>query len=140
MSTLWARAIIAGIFFGIWPLLMNRSGLNGSVASFAFAFTVLICVFPFALSNPSVNVSSYNLVFAIGAGILGAAGLLLFNGVLAKANLQNVGLLFVIMLIAQTVVPAVYQSIMTGGISFQKILGFILATISIVLLMSKENF
>ncbi|MFA5773149.1 MAG: hypothetical protein WC908_00555 [Candidatus Paceibacterota bacterium] len=133
------KIVIAGMLFGIWPLLMNRSGLSGSVASFVFAFVVLICVFLFSLTQP-MEISSAHWIFAISAGVIGAIGLLLFNGVIAKATVQNVGLLFVIMLIAQTAIPAVYQSIMAGGISFQKILGFLLAIVSIVLLITKDRF
>lgn len=138
MNTLWTKAIISGIFFGVWPLLMNRSGLSGNVASLTYTFMVLVCVLLYSLTQP-FEISSAHWVYAIGAGILGTVGLLFFNDIIAKAVPQNLGLLIVLMLIAQTVPPAIYQ-IIQSGISFQKALGFLFAIVSIVLLMTKDRF
>lgn len=133
------KAILAGFFFGVWPLFMNRSGLNGNVGSFAFTIVVLIFVFPFSITRLG-EISQSHWIFVVAAGMAGGIGLLLFNDVIAKATLQNVGLFFVLMIVAQVIIPAVYQVIMTGGASFQKILGFLLAGLSIVLLLTKDKF
>ncbi len=139
MDGLQSKAILAGIFFGIWPLLMNRSGLNGNIGSFAFTCVVLLCVLPFSATKLG-QIGDSHWGFAIAAGIAGAIGLLLFNDVIAKASVQDIGLFFVVMIVAQVVIPAVYQVIMTGGASFQKIIGFVLAGFSILLLLSKDSF
>jgi hypothetical protein len=65
----------------------------------------------------------------------GALGLFTFNSVLAKAIPQNVGILIVLMIIVQTVIPAVYQAIMNGGLPFSKIVGFVLAAVSAFFLL-----
>jgi len=46
-----------------------------------------------------------------------------------------VSTLFVLMIVVQTAVPAVYQVIMNGGLSLTKGLGFALAAIAAVLLV-----
>ena len=128
------KSVLAGILFGIWPLFMNRSGLSGNLATFIFAAIVLMCVFPFAASSLQ-NIATAHWIWVILAGIFGAFGLLLFNSVLSKATPQNVGVLIVLMIIVQTVVPAVYQAIMSGGLPFSKIVGFVLAAFASVLLL-----
>ncbi len=134
MDSLEFKSIIAGVLFGIWPLFINRSGLTGNVASFVFASVVLLSVSPFAVSNLSQIGNSY-WIWAVAAGIVGAAGLLLFNNVLSKATPQSVGILVVLMILIQTVVPAVYQVIMNGEISMTKLAGFVLAVVASFLLV-----
>ncbi len=133
MDSLYIRAILSGIFFGAWPLLMNRSGLNGNVSAFVLTSIVLICVFPFAFGSMG-TIFSANWVMVIGAGILGAAGGILFNGMIVKAVPENLGSLFVLMLIVQIAVPAIYQ-VAVGGITAAKGIGFILAAVAALLLL-----
>ena len=134
MGSLEFRSIIAGVLFGIWPLFMNRSGLAGNLATFVFASVVLISVFPFAVGNFS-NIGNAYWLWAVAAGVFAAFGLLLFNGVLSKATPQSVGILIVLMILVQTVVPAVYQVIMNGEISMTKLAGFVLAVVASFLLV-----
>jgi hypothetical protein len=134
LESLEIKSIIAGVLFGIWPLLMNRSGLSGNLSTFVFAAVVLLCVFPFSAGNLSA-IGNAKWIWAIGAGIFGAFGLLSFNSVLSKAAPQTVGIFVVLMIIVQTIVPAVYQTIMNGGLPFSKIIGFVLAAVAAVLLL-----
>lgn len=134
MNSLEFKSIIAGVLFGIWPLVMNRSGLAGNLSSFVFASVVLLSVFPFAVSNLSDIGNSYWL-WAVAAGVIAAFGLLLFNNVLSNSTPQSVGILVVLMILVQTVVPAVYQVIMNGEISMTKLTGFVLAVVASFLLV-----
>jgi hypothetical protein len=134
MDGLQIKALLAGLFFGLWPLLMNKSGLNGNVSAMAFAGLVLLFVSPFALSNIG-DLSNTKWLMVVGAGLFGALGVMSFNGMLAKATPQAVSTLFVLMIVVQTAVPAVYQVIMNGGLSLTKGLGFALAAIAAVLLV-----
>ena len=68
------------------------------------------------------------------AGIAGAIGVLFFNGMLAKATKENVGMLFVIMIVVQTTIPAINYAIMNGGMSPSKIIGFVMAFAAAILL------
>jgi uncharacterized membrane protein len=133
MNKLQLGAILSGVAFGIWPLLMNRSGLSGNTSSLIFSFIVLICITPFAAGGISA-ITNANWLMAILAGIVGAIGVMAFNGMLSKATPQNVGTLFVLMIVVQTVTPAVYSVVMNGGISLSKAIGFVLAAIAAILL------
>jgi len=134
LESLEIKSVAAGILFGIWPLFMNRSGLAGNLGTFVFASVVLLCVFPFAAGNFS-NLGNVHWIWAIAAGVFGALGLLAFNSVLSKATPQTLGTFFVLMIVVQIVIPAVYQAIMGGGVSFTKLAGFILAAVAAFLLL-----
>jgi hypothetical protein len=54
MNDLQIRAVLAGFFFGIWPLLLNRSRLSSDISSAVFTFFALITVLPLAL-NESIH-------------------------------------------------------------------------------------
>ena|SRR6185369_1538517 len=134
MNSLQVKAAIAGIFFGAWPLLMNRSKMEGNVSSAFFSLVVLLCVLPFAISGIKDIPSDVNWKMAVGAGMIGACGVMCFNGMLAKASKENVGSLFVVMIIVQTAIAAAYYVCMNGGISPTKGVGFLLAFAAAILL------
>ncbi len=134
MDNLYVKAVLAGLLFGIWPLLINKSGLNGNIASFIISSIVLLGVFPFAIGSMG-NISNTNWLILIGAGILGAMGMLLFNGMLTKTTPQSVSSLFVLMLVVQIIPPAVYQ-VTIGGMTAMKGFGFVFAMIAAILLIS----
>lgn len=136
MDSLQVKAILAGIFFGAWPLLMNRSGLSGNVSSVMFCLLVLIGVTPFAIYSNGFTIPTANWTLVILAGFFGAIGLLSFNGMLASASPQNVGTLFVLMIVVQTAVPALYQTIMSGGFPpIDKACGYAAAAVAAYLLL-----
>ena len=87
MNELQAKAVLAGVFFGIWPLLINRSGLNGNIGSACFSAAALIGVLPFALYSSGFTIPTANWTMVALAGFFGALGLLSFNGMLAGASL-----------------------------------------------------
>jgi hypothetical protein len=134
MNNLQITSIVAGFFFGVAPLLLNKSGLNGNLSSGITSAIILVCVLPFALSS-IVFPTTPNWWMAIGSALAATCGILLFNGVVSKASPLNIGTLFVLMLIMQVAVPAIYQIIVNGGISLTKGVGFILAITAAVLLL-----
>jgi hypothetical protein len=133
VDSLSIRAILAGLFFGMWPLFMNRSGLNGNMASLAFTLGVLVIVLPFCFSDMG-NLLKANWPMIIAAGLAGAIGLLIFNSVLVKSTPVDVGLLFVTMILAQITVPMAYRVIMSGSLSLANGTGFIFAIVAAILL------
>lgn len=135
MGELYLKATLAGVFFGIWPLFMNRSGLGGNTSSAAFCLVALVGVLPFALQSTGITLPNANWLMVIFAGAFGAAGLLVFGGILAKATPQNIGTIFVFMTVVQITVAAVYQTFMNGGASFSKIGGYITAGVAAYLLL-----
>src|SRR3989344_923669 len=99
MTELQIRAVLAGVFFGMWPLLMNRSGLTGNISAAVFSLGTFIVVLPFALRELGGSSTTAAWTMAVGACISGGVGLLLFTGVLAKATPQTVGPLFILMMV-----------------------------------------
>lgn len=133
MDRLQINALLAGLFFGIWPLLMNRSNLSGNASALAFSGLVALFVAYFGIRDFG-NSADIKWIFVVSAGIFGAIGVMCFNGMLAKATPANVSTLFVLMIVVQTAVPALYQVIMNGGLNLTKTIGFILAACAAVLL------
>jgi len=131
MTELQTKAILAGLFFGVWPLLMNRSGLTGNVSSAVFSGVVFLGVLPLALYNlNTTSLMQANWKFALLAGIAGTIGILAFNGGLAKSTPETVSTFLVLMIVVQVVVPAVYQVILNGGINSAKLIGFVSASVA----------
>lgn len=135
MNDLQVRAVLAGVFFGIWPLLMNRSGLGGNVSSAVFALGVLMVVSPFAFYElQGGTVTKIIWIMAAGACIFGGLGLLSFNGMLSKATPKTVGSLFVLMMVVQISIPAVYQIFKDGELTISKVIGFAAAILAAFML------
>src|SRR4051812_6110918 len=114
MEDLKFKAALAGLFFGIWPLVMQKSGLNGIASSIIFTGCATVMLLPFS-SGSWGGLSDTKWVLVFIAGALGAYGLYNFNAMLAKTTPQNISTLFVIMILVQTAVPAIYQLIISGG-------------------------
>lgn len=135
MYQLVIKALVAGVFFGLWPLFINRSGMSGSASSFVLTCVTLVFVTPVAIYNWD-STTGTNWLMVLGAGITASLGLLAFNSMLSKATPQNVGVFFVVMITMQISVPAVYTSYMMGGLTMTKLFGFLLAIIAGFLITS----
>ena len=138
MDSLQIKAVLAGVFFGLWPLFMNKSGLNGLMSPMFFILITLSCVFPFGLRRMATNPEDLLQVgwtMVVLAGVFGAAGTIFFNDMLAHATQQSVGTLFVLMIVVQVSIPAVYSVVMNGEITFSKAAGFVLAVGASILLV-----
>ena len=133
MTDLQWKATLAGLCFGIWPLLMNRSGLSGNVSSLVFVIGAGMILLPFAAGNLRNGVHPVWIPMIL-ACLFSAVGLLSFNGMLAKATQQEVSSLFIMMIVVQTTVPAIYHVAVNGGLSLQKALGFAAAFLAAILL------
>ena len=135
MSELQLKALLAGIAWGIWPLFMAKSGVSGNISSTVFSIVVVIGVLPFALSNMGNSMAGANWTMVVISGLISAGGLLLFNGMLAGSTQHNVGTLIVIMTLAQTAVPALYQVFSDGRLSVTRGIGFVAAFVAAILLI-----
>ncbi len=134
MDSLQAKAALAGLFFGLWPLFINRSGVATNVSSPIFSLIVLIAVSPlFFMDYSSIREAKWGMI--ITAGILGALGLLFFNSMLGKATPEKVGHLFVVMVVVQVCIPAIYSITINGELNITKIAGFVAALVAAILLL-----
>ena len=85
MDALYLKAILAGLCFGLWPLFMNKSGLNSAEASAALSLFLLAVVTPFLLVNGFQQLSAVRWEMALPACIFDALGLLALNSLLSSA-------------------------------------------------------
>jgi quinol-cytochrome oxidoreductase complex cytochrome b subunit len=133
---LW-KAVLAGMLFGIWPLLIKASGLNAGTVTVLGSGLMILFVMPFALANGiSLGESKWWwLIFVMSS--MTAVACLTFNGIMAEAKPSSAGLLFIIMLVMQTVAPAVYHSIVNQHLSIRTLAGFITAITACILLSKK---
>jgi hypothetical protein len=129
--------LVAGVCFGGWPLIMNKSGLSGLPASFVVAgvAAVLTLLVGITSSTFTEHASSHASWFlAVVAGLCGALGLICLNIGIAEAGKYTVGRLLVIMMVIQVTVPAIYHVAVSEGFSLRAGVGFTAAVVAAVLL------
>jgi EamA domain-containing membrane protein RarD len=113
---------------------MNRSGLEGNMSAAMFNVTALLIVAPFALPGSDLTkLAEARWLFVGLSGLLGAVGILAFNGGLAKSTPETVGVFIVLVTILQIATPAI-NHIVQNGISTTKLVGFVLAGVAAYLL------
>ncbi len=134
MSTILVRIVAAGILFGAWPLLMNRSDLVGTTSAFVYNALALAIVLPFIAGQGGLVTVGADWKFAVAAGVCGGVGILLLMDTLAKIPAVSVGRLLVIMIIIQIAVVALYDVIL-NGIALRRIVGFAVAALATYLLL-----
>ena len=134
MSGIYVRAILAGIFFGLWPLLMKKSGLGGNLSAVVFTGIAFLVILPFALHEGFQSLREAALPFVVAAGVCGAIGFMNFNGMITLTPKERLGSMIVIMVLTQITVPVIYEALVTGDYSPKKILGTIMAFAAAVLL------
>jgi hypothetical protein len=129
------QAVLAGAFFGTYPYFLNQSGMSGSMAAFAYCAIASIGLLPLALYNNGFSIPTANWTMLLAAGFLGTIGVLLLNEMLAHAPSQDIGTLLVLMTVSQITAVALCKIISGGGLSLDKIGGFIAAAVSAYLLL-----
>lgn len=128
------KMALAGILFGLWPLFMNKSNLNGGTSVTFFAVIVLLSVLPFGIYS-GLNISGSKWWFAVLAGCSGALGLIAFSSVLSKVTKEEVGQLFILMVVVQVSIPAIYHVYTNGGLTLKTAGGFAAAIVAAFLLV-----
>lgn len=125
--------IVSGLLFGAWPLVMNKSGLTGWTS--AFMLEVFACLVVLAVSGwKGISFTGAKWWFGVAAGVMGGAGILLFTAALSKASPENISRLFIMNLLAQIVLPAVYGALL-GGLTLKTTMGLLAAVVATLLLV-----
>ncbi len=128
-------SLFAGVCWGLWPMVMSRSGLNLTISSMVFAGIAFVLVSAFGLMAGAISIpQAKQLNVGIVAGVLGGIGLLAFNHMLAISGGQaQAARGFLAMLIVQTSVPAMFV-LADGGLTAKKAGGVAAAILAIFLL------
>ena len=133
MNELLCKAVLAGVMFGCWPLFISKSGLSGSSVTLFGGIVTFMFVAPFALMN-GISLSGSRWWIIIITGIMAGIGCLAFNDMMVKAKPASGPLFFIIMLVVQTMMPAVYHIVINQQFSIKTIAGFIAAIVACILL------
>jgi drug/metabolite transporter (DMT)-like permease len=130
------KAILAGIFFGFYPLMLKHSKLGGNMTALLFSLAVFIVIIPFAWKEMATLPNTFWPPI-IGAGVVSAFGMLCMVSMIAETPQKNVGILMLSVMVTQAVVTVLYQVVLDRGITLTKVIGFACAGIAIVLLNKK---
>ena len=126
------KAILSGICFGLWPLIMNKSGLKGSLSSVLMCGVSFLILLPMAIKG--FDISNVNMFYGVLASVVASIGIMFFNDMLSHATPQNVSMFIVTMILFQISIPAIYYIFQNGVIGYTKAIGFLLAIIAIILI------
>ncbi len=128
MTELQMRAVVAGIFFGLWPLFINRGGLGPGVTTTVMEGIVFLVVLPFGLwAFSTASVAGANWLMIVFGAVAGAIGVLVFNSGLALSSKETVNTFFVLTTMIQISIPAINQIIVLGAVTRHQLIGFSLA-------------
>jgi 4-amino-4-deoxy-L-arabinose transferase-like glycosyltransferase len=136
-NNLSLNMVVVGILFGTWPLILRLSGQPGHVASTFYTCGAAVTITLFTvlyggLDRETLQNARWWPVFL--SIPLGSTALILFNIMLAKGGPSRAGQLFMVMIVAQMCIPAVYQVYREGTMSLQRLAGFGAAIVAAVLL------
>jgi len=123
---------VAGICFGLWPLVMNRLRLDPFVTVIIFLAGSLLFALPVAFFGHWSGITGGQLRIAALACAISAVGTICFNRMLATTTVGEVANMFLLMLVVQVAVPAAV--LLRTGASMRQIAGLGAAAVAIVLL------
>lgn len=136
MTDLQLKAALAGALLGLWPLFMNRSGLSGTFGAAivtALSLGVMLPAVWLNLDAGLTTMASTRWTAVALAALASGVGLLVFNSLISSASPAAIGGLFLLMLIVQASVPAIYTMVVDGP-TVRKAVGLLAAGLAIVLL------
>jgi drug/metabolite transporter (DMT)-like permease len=135
MNSAHIQVIIAGLLFGMWPLIYNRSGLSGNPGTLLFVAFMLVIIVPYVVFKkevPSTPTIGWLIVFF--ASVVSAMGLFFFTDAIGRVPPQKASSLFVLMIVVQIMVPAIYEVLLKQSVSIKHAAGFICAILAAILL------
>lgn len=123
---------VAGICFGLWPLVMNRLRLDPFATVIIFLAGSLLFALPAAFFGHWSGITGSQWRIAAVACAISAVGTICFNRMLATTIVSEVANMFLLMLVVQVAVPATV--LLRNGASTRQVAGLAAAAIAIVLL------
>lgn len=135
-SALLLMSIATGVFFCVWPLRMNQSGLPGPAAMFVYAsVTIVASTLVLLLSGGAWEaIRGRALWIGVQAGVLNVLGVLAFTTMLSKASPLEAPRQILIAIITQTTLNGVWASYQAGSLEPRFALGFVTALATVWLM------
>ncbi len=131
-------AILAGLFFGVWPLIMRLSGLPWAIAGVILQIgSCLVFIYYLKQQSSWAAWLSFGAAVGIACGILNGFGQINLQKLLAMKEAQ-LAQAITLMVVTQIVITAVGAKIFFGEqFGWKKILGCTLALVAVKLLIGK---
>jgi drug/metabolite transporter (DMT)-like permease len=138
MKNLQILAAIAGICFGLWPIVANKSGVKPYGAALIISAVGFIFIIPMCMMTGGIqSIKMGNWKMLILAGVISTVGFLCINESMSKVDVKRVSELIMILLLVDAVVQGGNHLLTNGGLSLSKLAGFLLGGIAIWLLIKK---
>lgn len=136
LRNVYVEVVLAGIAAGAWPLVMQKSGLIGAPVALLCGLVALIAATVLIIASGGAQAQSQPIIWwiALGAGFLSVLPFLLLGDVIGRTSPTNLSILYVLLLIIQISIPAIFYGIV-HGVTLKQGIGFI-AAITAALLFS----
>lgn len=126
-------SIVAGVFWGSWVFILNKSGLPPYIAPGVFGLASFVTTMMLTGQHYSwPQITSSHLHFAIIAGAVGATGTVVFVVNMPSA-VSDITKYYLLNLVVQISVPALYDMYISG-VTTGKVLRFLLVIATAVAL------
>lgn len=136
MTTSHWLALTAGLFFGIWPLVIKTSGLQPVSAAFILSGISAIVCLPFLKLGGGGSWTMGAVLLGVLAGLLNGAGTVAFQQAIAS-KLEISTVVFIILTL-QVVITVLGGRVFYGDVfTPQKIAGIVAACVAMFLLTGK---
>ena len=124
MSDPRVLAALAGICFGFWPMLQNRSGVDGSWATAVMAGIAIVAMIPSMATQglPSTTTGGWTLLST--AGFIQAIGIFAMASLAIKVPGAELPKFLMIAYVIQACVPPAIQ-LSAGGMTPWRAAGFV---------------
>lgn len=135
LRNVYVEVIIAGIAAGAWPLVMQRSGLIGAPVAFLCGLVAFIAATVLIVVSGGVQTQAQPTLWwiALAAGLLSALPFLLLGDVIGRTSSTSLSTLYIILLLVQISIPAVFYAVV-HGVNLKQGIGFIFAIAAAFLL------
>jgi hypothetical protein len=128
--------ILAGLCFGLWPLLMRLTGLTGMQGGFLVSLMTLLLFIPL-FGGDTTGFTWKTVGLALAAGVINWLGSVCLQKGLAGKQLE-VSVIILVIIMTQVVVTAVGTRLIYGELwDLRKLAGMIFAALAVWLLTSK---
>ena len=130
--------VIAGLCFGIWPLIMKSSGLNAIMAAFVLTAVSLLVYLPFLKGSfDQTTFFKTGIILAVVSGLLNGIGTIAFQKMVGAKDMDITQVVLMVIII-QIVITAIggrlfYEDLFT----IKKAIGIPVAGLAAYLLVSK---
>lgn len=135
-SALLSLSIATGVFFCVWPLRMNQSGLPGPAAMFVYASVTIVAATLVLLFSGGAweSIRGRALTIGVQAGVLNVLGVLAFTTMLSRASAVEVPRQILIAIITQTTLNGAWAAYQSGSVEPRFLLGFVTALATVWLM------